>query len=280
MSKNPTIIETRAWVDRIPDIKQRVTDLGAAYIDSVKIEDDFYADLTELNVDKHTFEESGKACRIRTLTSTSNKRSTVTAQIREAPQETPSGLKFHDATIVSYERTETPDKKEDLIEEMRVRGFTSFITKIVKNRDILSLNGTDIYIDDIEEFSKAIEIKTILKEGEDAAGVKASHKELISKLGIDVQDIIEKSHTHLIIDAYFRSQPKLREDFLNKKLRELIKEKDTLMLESAECYREGGDGWHDNARWDILRENIDVLSIRISKLKEEIFALKSKDTRK
>ena len=272
MNQNEITVETRAWVDEVQGIEEKIEKLGAKYIETLYIEDEFYANLTAFNIEQHTFEQSGKAARIRTVTDKNNK-CTVIAQIREVPKETQSDLKLHDVTVIAFQQQCEPDKKGELIEELKKRGFDSLVTKISKERKVYSLDQYKIYIDDINGFSKALETKAIVINISDAGKVKAEQGELMLKLGVPPEDFIEKSHTHLIIDSYFKSQPKLKEQLLKKKLEELVKEKEKLMLESEECYREGGDGWHDNARWDILRENIDVISIRIAKLRDEIYGV-------
>ena len=272
MNQNEVTVETRAWVDEVQGIEEKIEKLGAKYIETLYIEDEFYANLTAFNIEQHTFEQSGKAARIRTVTDKNNK-CTVIAQIREVPKETQSDLKLHDVTVIAFQQQCEPGKKGELIEELKKRGFESLVTKISKERKVYSLDQYKIYIDDINGFSKALETKAIVINISDAGKVKAEQGELMLKLGVPPEDFIEKSHTHLIIDSYFKSQPKLKEQLLKKKLEELVKEKEKLMLESEECYREGGDGWHDNARWDILRENIDVISIRIAKLRDEIYGV-------
>ena len=272
MNQNEITVETRAWVDEVQGIEEKIEKLGAKYIETLYIEDEFYANLTAFNIEQHTFEQSGKAARIRTVTDKNNK-CTVIAQIREVPKETQSDLKLHDVTVIAFQQQCEPGKKGELIEELKKRGFESLVTKISKERKVYSLDQYKIYIDDINGFSKALETKAIVINISDAGKVKAEQGELMLKLGVPPEDFIEKSHTHLIIDSYFKSQPKLKEQLLKKKLEELVKEKEKLMLESEECYREGGDGWHDNARWDILRENIDVISIRIAKLRDEIYGV-------
>lgn len=272
MNQNEITVETRAWVDEVQGIEEKIEKLGAKYIETLYIEDEFYANLTAFNIEQHTFEQSGKAARIRTVTDKNNK-CTVIAQIREVPKETQSDLKLHDVTVIAFQQQCEPGKKGELIEELKKRGFESLVTKISKERKVYSLDQYKIYIDDINGFSKALETKAIVINISDAGKVKAEQGELMLKLGVPPEDFIEKSHTHLIIDSYFKSQPKLKEQLLKNKLEELVKEKEKLMLESEECYREGGDGWHDNARWDILRENIDVISIRIAKLRDEIYGV-------
>ncbi|KKS19497.1 MAG: hypothetical protein UU77_C0046G0007, partial [candidate division WWE3 bacterium GW2011_GWC1_41_7] len=226
----------------------------------------------DFDIKQHTFEQSKKAARIRTTTDKDNKQSLL-VQIREVPEDSPPDLKLHDLTKTVFEELGYIEEKNEFVEELKKRGFDSLVTKISKERKVYSLENYRIYIDDINGYSKALEIKTILPDMNNAKDIKKLHKKLIKKLGIPEDDLIEKSHTHLIIDSFFKSQPHLKSDLLKKKLSDLIKEKEELMLESEECFREGGDGWHDNARWDILRENIDVISIRIAKLKEEIFEI-------
>ncbi|KKS21622.1 MAG: hypothetical protein UU80_C0025G0017, partial [candidate division WWE3 bacterium GW2011_GWA1_41_8] len=265
-------IETRAWVDGTKDIEEKLSQLGAKYIKTLYIEDEFYADLSDFDIKQHTFEQSKKAARIRTTTDKDNKQSLL-VQIREVPKDSPPELKLHDLTKTVFEKLGNIEEKNEFVEELKKRGFDSLVTKISKDRKVYSLENDCFYIDDINGYSKALEIKTFLPEINNSKNVKKLHKKLIKKLGIPEDDLIEKSHTHLIIDSFFKSQPHLKSDLLKKKLSDLIKEKEELMLESEECFREGGDGWHDNARWDILRENIDVISIRIAKLKEEIFEI-------
>ena len=272
MSDNKLCIETRAWVDGTKDIEEKLSQLGAKYIETLYIEDEFYADLSDFDIKQHTFEQSKKAARIRTTTDKDNKQSLL-VQIREVPKDSPPELKLHDLTKTVFEKLGNIEEKNEFVEELKKRGFDSLVTKISKERKVYSLENYRIYIDDINGYSKALEIKTILPDMNNAKDIKKLHKKLIKKLGIPEDDLIEKSHTHLIIDSFFKSQPHLKSDLLKKKLSDLIKEKEELMLESEECFREGGDGWHDNARWDILRENIDVISIRIAKLKEEIFEI-------
>ena len=272
MSDNKLCIETRAWVDGTKDIEEKLSQLGAKYIETLYIEDEFYADLSDFDIKQHTFEQSKKAARIRTTTDKDNKQSLL-VQIREVPKDSPPELKLHDLTKTVFEKLGNIEEKNEFVEELKKRGFDSLVTKISKDRKVYSLENDCFYIDDINGYSKALEIKTILPEINNSKNVKKLHKKLIKKLGIPEDDLIEKSHTHLIIDSFFKSQPHLKSDLLKKKLSDLIKEKEELMLESEECFREGGDGWHDNARWDILRENIDVISIRIAKLKEEIFEI-------
>ena len=272
MSDSKLCIETRAWVDGTKDIEEKLSQLGAKYIKTLYIEDEFYADLSDFDIKQHTFEQSKKAARIRTTTDKDNKQSLL-VQIREVPKDSPPELKLHDLTKTVFEKLGNIEEKNEFVEELKKRGFDSLVTKISKDRKVYSLENDCFYIDDINGYSKALEIKTILPEINNSKNVKKLHKKLIKKLGIPEDDLIEKSHTHLIIDSFFKSQPHLKSDLLKKKLSDLIKEKEELMLESEECYREGGDGWHDNARWDILRENIDVISIRIAKLKEEIFEI-------
>src|SRR3990172_9332771 len=272
MSDSKLCIETRAWVDGTKDIEEKLSQLGAKYIKTLYIEDEFYADLSDFDIKQHTFEQSKKAARIRTTTDKDNKQSLL-VQIREVPKDSPPELKLHDLTKTVFEKLGNIEEKNEFVEELKKRGFDSLVTKISKDRKVYSLENDYFYIDDINGYSKALEIKTILPEINNSKNVKKLHKKLIKKLGIPEDDLIEKSHTHLIIDSFFKSQPYLKSDLLKKKLSDLIKEKEELMLQSEECYREGGDGWHDNARWDILRENIDVISIRIAKLKEEIFEI-------
>jgi predicted adenylyl cyclase CyaB len=272
MDQNNFTVETRAWVDRISDINDKIVSLGAKHIETLYIVDEFYADLSEFNPEQHTFEQSKKAARIRTVTDKNNNQHVI-AQIREAPNNTPPEIKLHDVTAKTYEKQEAVEQKDLLIEELKEKGFDSLITKVSKERKTYTLDNHTIHVDDIDGYSTALEIKTDIRDINQAREIKSLHLNLIDKLEIPKEDLIEKSHTHLIIDSYFKSQPKLKEEMLRKKLQELIKEKEKLMLESEECFREGGDGWHDNARWDILRENIDVISIRISKLKNEIFEL-------
>jgi len=272
MSDSKLCIETRAWVDGTKDIEEKLSQLGAKYIKTLYIEDEFYADLSDFDIKQHTFEQSKKAARIRTTTDKDNKQSLL-VQIREVPEDSPPDLKLHDLTKTVFEELGYIEEKNEFVEELKKRGFDSLVTKISKDRKVYSLENDCFYIDDINGYSKALEIKTILPEINNSKNVKKLHKKLIKKLGIPEDDLIEKSHTHLIIDSFFKSQPHLKSDLLKKKLSDLIKEKEELMLESEECFREGGDGWHDNARWDILRENIDVISIRIAKLKEEIFEI-------
>ena len=272
MSDSKLCIETRAWVDGTKDIEEKLSQLGAKYIKTLYIEDEFYADLSDFDIKQHTFEQSKKAARIRTTTDKDNKQSLL-VQIREVPKDSPPELKLHDLTKTVFEKLGNIEEKNEFVEELKKRGFDSLVTKISKDRKVYSLENDCFYIDDINGYSKALEIKTILPDMNNAKDIKKLHKKLIKKLGIPEDDLIEKSHTHLIIDSFFKSQPHLKSDLLKKKLSDLIKEKEELMLESEECFREGGDGWHDNARWDILRENIDVISIRIAKLKEEIFEI-------
>src|SRR3989344_4650002 len=208
MNQNEVTVETRAWVDEVQGIEEKIEKLGAKYIETLYIEDEFYANLTAFNIEQHTFEQSGKAARIRTVTDKNNK-CTVIAQIREVPKETQSDLKLHDVTVIAFQQQCEPDKKGELIEELKKRGFESLVTKISKERKVYSLDQYKIYIDDINGFSKALETKAIVINISDAGKVKAEQGELMLKLGVPPEDFIEKSHTHLIIDSYFKSQPKL-----------------------------------------------------------------------
>jgi predicted adenylyl cyclase CyaB len=273
MSHNNLCLETRAWIDNTSGIEEGLTELGAKFKETAFIEDEFFADLTELDPEQHTFEHSKKAARLRIL-SVEGKDTTLIAQIREAPEEAvEQGFGLHDITTVKYEQTGNPEKTDSFLEEFRNMGFDSFVAKIKKVRDIYTLDRSEIYIDNIDGFSSAVEIKSCVEDISQAKEIKNKHIEVFNKLGIPQEDLIEKSHTHMIIDSYLKSKPDLKKEILEKKLDELVKEKEKLMLESEECYREGGDGWHDNARWDLLREKIDVTSIRISKLQEEILEL-------
>jgi len=63
---------------------------------------------------------------------------------------------------------------------------------------------------------------------------------------------------------------KTKISLLRAKLRELEEKKRKLLLNSEEHYREGGDGWHDNASWDALMNKVDIVSAQMQSIREEI----------
>ena len=57
---------------------------------------------------------------------------------------------------------------------------------------------------------------------------------------------------------------------LRDQLRKLEEKKRKLLLSSEEHYREGGDGWHDNASWDALMNQVKIVDAQMRGIKEEI----------
>lgn len=268
---NDLIVETRALLDAVEPVKESLTDLGAEYVGKVEIKDEFFADLSEI-IPKHTFEKSNKAARIRSLKE--NDKTTVIATVREVPEQRKGGKNLHDATKITFFKTSPLAKIEELREAIKSQGFLEFVCEIVKTREIYALDEHVICIDNIDSFGFAIEIRTTISKDSEVEKVKILQITLLDKLGIPKNDIVQKSYTHMIIDARIKADPKVKIFILSKTLAELAKEKDALLLQSGEFCRNEGDGWHDNAAWDYLCENIRVLEIRIANLKKEISDLR------
>ncbi|MBD3365990.1 CYTH domain-containing protein [candidate division WWE3 bacterium] len=269
-------VETRAWLDNPQKIKTALENQGAKLISSFTIEDEFYADLSNLSAKSHTFDQKQEAARIRKITNAND--SMFVACVKSALEETPENLNLHDMTQITYYEEAPVEKaqKDRLVKKLAEKGFPTLLKKITKERTAYTLNNFTVTIDEIKGFSTAIEVRTSLSNPAEAPEVKMTEIEFLKALGIPQEDIIEKSYTHLILDAHIRSNPDLKLPHLKEELKRLKEKRKELLLRSEEHYREGGDGWHDNASWDILMERIKVLDAKISNLKMEIFELRRK----
>ncbi len=269
LKKGVSSVETRAWVDNVSETEAKLKDLGANFQTEIKINDEIYADLSEASADEHSFDSKKAAARIRTLIF--EDKSICIATVRKGLKNISQELNLHDVTTVTFYEETSKDNKSHLIKNLAEKGFPDLFKEITKVRKIYSLNDSLIFIDDVEGFSTVLEIRTEPENLQEAERLKMKQLTFLEELGIPSEDIIEKSHTHLILDKHIRSNSDIRLPYLNKELERLKEKRDAFLLKSNEHYREGGDGWHDNASWDILMKKIEVLDVRIAKLKEEIY---------
>ncbi len=64
-------------------------------------------------------------------------------------------------------------------------------------------------------------------------------------------------------------------EYLESKLKDLEKQLEEKVGKSQYAYEHGGDGWHDNASWEGICQDVGVLSALIRDLKLAIKKLKS-----
>lgn len=64
-------------------------------------------------------------------------------------------------------------------------------------------------------------------------------------------------------------------EYLENKLRDLEKQLEKKVGRSQYTFEHGGDGWHDNASWEGICQDVGVLSALIRDLKLAIKKLKS-----
>jgi len=260
------VVETRALIDEIAPAVEKIKELGGECTGSAEIVDEFYADMSEISP-KHTFERSCRASRIRTV---KNGSEYIVTTIKEAPENRKDEEGLHDAAVVTFcEKGDVKDL-DKAKETLRQKGFPDFVTRISKKRMTYVLGEHIVCVDDIEGFGPGIEIQTTISSEDEIPKTKKMQKELLQKLGVAPSDIVKKSLTHMIIDARIKSDPKVKIPFLKSEVAHLEKQRTEKMLESNKWYTEGGDGWHDNAGWTILMDEIEMLDIRIKNLKQEL----------
>ena len=266
-------VETRVLIDNIEPIEEKLKELGAKFQREIKIIDEHYADLNDLDPDKHTYEKTGEASRIRYIQSDDD--SCIEISIRKMHPKIVNTSRLHDATTIEFfENFSSEYNKEKLLNVLTEKGFPEFITKIIKTRKIYTLSNSYIYLDNIETFGPALEIKNYLDNENEFAKTKKYHLELLNKLNILESEIIITNTTHLIIDSKIKRDPKIKIPMLEKKLLNLEKQKKELMLKTHEYATNEGDGWHDNSALDKLYDDVSLLTIRIRNLKNEIFEAK------
>lgn len=276
IKKGDLVVETRALVDDLKPIKAELEKLGAKLTEKISIEDTFYGDLTKVQP-KHTFELSGKASRIR-LVKEENGSEYLIAEIREIPKLRSGGYEIHDATYVTLYKKAYVEDFEKIVNSLKEKGFEEFICTIIKVRETYDLSGTIINLDDVEKFGPAIEIKSVSDSESGVDKIKTEQVSLLKKLRVNEDEILKKSHTHMIIDSRIKSDPKTKIPALQKEVMDLEKEREKLLLQSENEYRLGGDGWHDNPNWTILLDKIRQLEARIKSINEDIYNLKKKQS--
>lgn len=266
-------IETRALIDSIGQVEINLKGLGAKYTGEHNFIDKHYANLKNIDPDRHTYEKTGYAARIRHIKS--EKENCIEVLVKKALTEYINTNKEHDATITSYFETFPPETDEStLIKIIADMGFPDFIMEIIKSRTIYKLDDTNIYLDNIEGFGPAMEIKNTITDLKDFSKTKSSHKELLKKLAIPESEIITTSYTHMLIDSKIKKDPKIKLPMLESKLKILEKQKADLMFKTHEYATNEGDGWHDNAALDKLYEDVSLLTIMIRNIRQEISELK------
>lgn len=266
-------METRALVDSLDEVRGRLKSLGAVQGKIEKIVDEHYADLVEASPDKHTYEKRGKATRVRQLTSGRTTR--IEVVIKEGLAKTTEGTFSHDlvrSRIIFSGEASKIDQARKLVRE---GGFPELVLVIKKTRETYSFKGMVVCLELIENFGPAVEIRTEVKNESQLARIKETQMGFLRELGVNREDILKTSHTHMLVSARVASDPKIKVPYLQKELRKLEKRLKEKMKASNLEYREAGDTWHDNLVWDSLMDEVGLLQARIRETKGELARTKT-----
>lgn len=266
--KEEVSVETRGLVDSLEGVKEKLRSLSAVRKEAEKITDEHYADLAGATPSQHTYERIGKAARVRQTTTKGKTR--IGVVIKEGLAKTTEGVFSHDAVrskIIFSGEASKIGRARELVKE---QGFPELILVIKKTREVYTLEEMAIYLELIEGFGPAIEIRTVVEDESQLAGIKETQLGFLNELGIEEKDILKTSHTHMLISARITADPKIKVPYLREELKKLERKLEEKMKGSNLEYCEAGDAWHDNLAWDSLMNETRLLRARIREVKEEL----------
>lgn len=256
-------------VDVLDEVRARLKSLGAVQGETKEIIDEHYADLAEATPTKHTYEKRGRAARVRKTTAKGKTR--IEAVIKEGLNKTTAGNFSHDLVQSKIIFEGQPSQINQARDSIKKKGFPGLVLVIKKTRETYSFKGMMFYLELVEGFGPAVEIKTEVESGgSQAAKVKKAQLDFLKELEVKEEDILETSHTHLLVSARVSSDAKIKGPYLQKELEKLEKKLKEKMAGSNLEYRESGDTWHDNLSWDSLMGEVDLLQARIREVKGEL----------
>lgn len=92
------------------------------------------------------------------------------------------------------------------------------------------------------------------------------------KIVVETRGLVDS--LDLVRKRRIKSDPKIKVSYLEKEIQRLEKELREKLRRSNVEYTEAGDGWHDNAIWDALMDEVKVLQARIREIKKELVEIK------
>lgn len=184
--ENTQEVELRALISReeFDAIGRKLIELGAKTDVTEKVEDTYFCSKEISSFDALEMDDVGSySLRLRKDSKGSNLNIKVITQSGDH-----NSWEEHEIAVDSYEQANTI---------LELIGFKSFIT-IIKARQVYTLNGIRVFLEDIEDFGTALEaeIVTTKDEGEYA---KKRIKDLLGQLDISSDRIVPKSISNIIM---------------------------------------------------------------------------------
>ena len=262
-SNKQIIVELRAWVDNLNQIKSQIKGLNAK-LDHTKTFTDHYYGEEDSALDC-LWEKSGNSVRIREYTP---KECEVVR--KEAVLSTEKGFEAGASKMqVLFKGSLKMSKKF-----LQKAGYDNHLLDITKTRKTYTLDSMGICIDEFEKFGPAMEVILRVSRVEDIPKAEENLLKFLRSLEVEDRSIERANVTNKILVSQLSKDPSVRKPLLEEDLKNYEAKLKECLAKRGDAFVHGGDGWHDNPAFEALEAEYDLLKSRIRLIKNELLELR------
>src|SRR3990167_600735 len=272
-------VETRFVLTNKESVVKLLAENGFAPDPLMFITDIYYGNAKDLNPDKHTFDVTGKTLRLRIHSTKkfNDPDAGIVIELKESAKKDKSGHPSHEfvKTTTLFEGALKDKNKID--EYTRKYDMEYIVLELKKERTVYKKDAVVINLDVIPGGVSICEILEKANSEKSYSKIKKKQLDLCSILSVSKSSIFTDSYNHRAITMRLKNEPDFKLKLLEEELKKLTKRLREIEKESGEAYQDDfGNQLHDNARYEMLYNQIKIYNEQIIGVKKELIDIKKK----